>query len=70
MQAAEPPVILPTTISDYTAVEGDLVELQCNVEATPPATIQWMRKGALVTEGTPGVRIEDGRENYKMGENQ
>ncbi|PAV72711.1 hypothetical protein WR25_18698 isoform C [Diploscapter pachys] len=55
----EPPVILPTTISNYTAVEGDLVELQCNVEATPPATIQWMRKGALVTEGTPGVRIED-----------
>ncbi|CAI4229355.1 unnamed protein product [Auanema sp. JU1783] len=56
----EPPQILTTTISNYTAVEGDMVEIRCHVSAYPQAIIQWTRKGVPVTENTPGVRILNG----------
>ncbi|CAD6189244.1 unnamed protein product [Caenorhabditis auriculariae] len=55
----EPPVFSPHTIVNYTAVAGDVVELRCAVEAYPPATIQWTRKGVPVTESTPGMKVEN-----------
>ncbi|KHJ98443.1 immunoglobulin I-set domain protein [Oesophagostomum dentatum] len=56
----EPPVILPATITNYTSVEGDLVEIRCHVEASPPAEIQWSRRGVPITEATPGVTVNGG----------
>ncbi|EYB86260.1 hypothetical protein Y032_0282g1275 [Ancylostoma ceylanicum] len=56
----EPPVILPATITNYTSVEGDLVEIRCHVEASPPAEIQWSRRGVPITESTPGVSVNGG----------
>ena len=54
----EPPVILGTTLTNYTSVVGDSVEIRCDVQAYPPASVQWSRKGVPVTESTPGVRVE------------
>ncbi|WKY14387.1 hypothetical protein Q1695_000159 [Nippostrongylus brasiliensis] len=44
----EPPVILPTTITNYTAVEGDLVEIRCHAEGHPAPEIQWSRRGVPI----------------------
>ncbi|CAB3399927.1 unnamed protein product [Caenorhabditis bovis] len=55
----EPPVILPTTNTNYTAVIGDVVEMRCYVDAHPAATIQWFRRGIAVTEKTNGVKVQN-----------
>ncbi|VDM60006.1 unnamed protein product [Angiostrongylus costaricensis] len=56
----EPPVILPATMSNYTSVEGDLVEIRCYVKASPPAVIQWLRKGVPIHDSIPGVSVDGG----------
>ncbi|KAJ1352355.1 hypothetical protein KIN20_008678 [Parelaphostrongylus tenuis] len=56
----EPPVILPSTMTNYTSVEGDMVEIRCYVKASPPAVIQWLRKGAPIDDSVPGISAEGG----------
>uniref|UniRef100_A0A0R3RPN4 Hemicentin-1-like n=1 Tax=Elaeophora elaphi TaxID=1147741 RepID=A0A0R3RPN4_9BILA len=55
----EPPVISPSTLSDYTTVEGDRIELRCFASANPPPTITWSRKGILIVDGTPRMHIDE-----------
>uniref|UniRef100_A0A0M3IPD8 Immunoglobulin I-set domain protein n=1 Tax=Ascaris lumbricoides TaxID=6252 RepID=A0A0M3IPD8_ASCLU len=55
----EPPIILPTTLSDYTTVEGDRIELRCFASANPPPVITWSRKGLAITDDTPGMHVTD-----------
>ncbi|VDM47645.1 unnamed protein product [Toxocara canis] len=55
----EPPVILPTTLSDYTTVEGDRIELRCFAKANPPPVITWSRKGVPITDETIGMHVTD-----------
>ncbi|GMT31155.1 hypothetical protein PFISCL1PPCAC_22452 [Pristionchus fissidentatus] len=56
----EPPMILPTTLGNYTAVAEDKVELRCFVTANPSATIEWMKKGKIINNGdVDGVRIDE-----------
>ncbi|CAI5454959.1 unnamed protein product [Caenorhabditis angaria] len=54
----EPPVILPSTTVNYTSVIGDKLELRCYVDAYPPATIQWLRRGIPIADGTRGITLE------------
>uniref|UniRef100_A0A1I7TZZ9 Hemicentin-1 n=1 Tax=Caenorhabditis tropicalis TaxID=1561998 RepID=A0A1I7TZZ9_9PELO len=58
VQVQEPPVILPNTQTNNTAVVGDMVELHCYVDASPEATITWFRKGIAIGENTRGYRVE------------
>ncbi|EGT58022.1 hypothetical protein CAEBREN_29713 [Caenorhabditis brenneri] len=58
VEVQEPPVILPNTQTNNTAVVGDMVELHCYVEASPAATITWFRKGIAIGQDTPGYRVE------------
>ncbi|VDK85118.1 unnamed protein product [Litomosoides sigmodontis] len=57
----EPPIISPTTLSNYTTVEGDRVELRCFASANPSPTIIWSRKGIPISGDTPRTYVtEDG----------
>ncbi|VDL71886.1 unnamed protein product [Nippostrongylus brasiliensis] len=70
----EPPVILPTTITNYTAVEGDLVstfyailweitrivEIRCHAEGHPAPEIQWSRRGVPI-HSQQGMSTEGSR---------
>ncbi|ULT80160.1 hypothetical protein L3Y34_010619 [Caenorhabditis briggsae] len=54
----EPPVISPSTQINNTAVVGDRVELKCYVEASPPATVTWSRRGIAIGTDTKGYDVE------------
>ncbi|VBB32471.1 unnamed protein product, partial [Acanthocheilonema viteae] len=53
----EPPIILPNTLSDYTTVEGDRIELRCFASANPSPTITWSRKGIPILHDTPRMHV-------------
>ncbi|NP_001360633.1 Ig-like domain-containing protein [Caenorhabditis elegans] len=54
----EPPIILPSTQTNNTAVVGDRVELKCYVEASPPASVTWFRRGIAIGTDTKGYVVE------------
>ncbi|CAG9531886.1 unnamed protein product [Cercopithifilaria johnstoni] len=53
----EPPTISPNTLSDYTTVEGDRIELHCFASANPSPTITWSRKGIPILDDTPRMHV-------------
>ncbi|KAM3729106.1 Hemicentin-1 [Dirofilaria immitis] len=55
----EPPIISPNTLSDYTTVEGDHIELRCFATANPSPTITWSQKGNPITDDTPRMHVTD-----------
>ncbi|VDK40722.1 unnamed protein product [Gongylonema pulchrum] len=55
----EPPTISPSTLSDYTTVEGDRIELRCFATANPAPSISWSRKGVAITEDTDRMEVLD-----------
>ncbi len=58
----EPPVILPSTPADYTAVENNRVEMMCHASGSPQPEITWYRRGTAITDQTEGARVfSDGR---------
>uniref|UniRef100_A0A0M3KE33 Ig-like domain-containing protein n=1 Tax=Anisakis simplex TaxID=6269 RepID=A0A0M3KE33_ANISI len=64
----EPPVISPTTLSDYTTVEGDRIEMRCLANANPPPVITWSRKGIPVSEDMVGIHVtEDSEQKILCG---
>lgn len=58
---SEPPVILPATLTEYTAVEGDKVEMKCYASGSPKPQIVWYKRSLEITEEDTGVQTtEDG----------
>ncbi|KAK6493914.1 palladin [Huso huso] len=52
---ATPPVYTKT-LQDVTALEGQVVVLECRVKGTPPLRVQWLRQGREI-EDSPDFRI-------------
>uniref|UniRef100_A0A1I8F0W4 Ig-like domain-containing protein n=2 Tax=Wuchereria bancrofti TaxID=6293 RepID=A0A1I8F0W4_WUCBA len=46
----EPPIISPNTLSDYTTVEGDHIELRCYANGNPTPIITWTQKGIQISD--------------------
>lgn len=57
----EPPQIAASTVTAYTAIEDERLELRCTATGSPQPEIQWFRHGVAV-QNENGVRIyPDGR---------